>query len=597
MMRYVLIPLAVLLLLVVAAAVLLPLLIDEHKLLARAADELHKQTGATLTVQGDTRLTLFPTVGVSLKDAAITLPQAQQPDLHIGALEVGVRPLPLLSRKIEIDRIELDGVTLHIDAAQLPEHKTVRADQVAAGAGTALAVPAALNVRELLITGSRLEVVDGSSTTVVELNKLKAKNLNLAQQPIALELQLRKPGQKPLELSVQGTARLNLQSQQIMLEGVTSVLSGATPNPVTLHTSGSIDLTQEAGDLDVSLEQGSIQGTGKLHYANQASPRLNATVHFNQFDPALLVLAGPQALTAADKPQVSAARNETLPLETLRLIDTHAVADIDEVHFGVHTINKLHLELTGSGGVIDVSALRGELHGGELDGIAKLDATTDTAILTTGGTLSGVDIAKVLAATNSKPVLSGQATLKWLLHGSGRTSDELISALQGPIKLSTEAVVLPRISVEKLLCQTVALTNNESLKAPFPPDTQFKSLTADIELRNGAATLKSLNAALTGVALNGSGNYDLLKKDFSVDLKARLSQELEQADHACRVSKRLLAFDFPVECAGNVDSKPAKWCQVNVAQVLHELTDNDTRDKLEQKAGKMLDKLLNHDKN
>jgi len=518
MLRYILIPLSLLLLLLVAAALLVPVLVDEDKLLALAADELHAQTGATLVVNGETRLSLLPKLGVTLTDAAVTLPDMEQPDLRVRALEVGVRLLPLLSRKIEVDTIRLDGVSLRIDATRRQGASPVQADDVAAGAGTALAVPAALEVAQLLVTDSRLEWVDAASTTVVELARFEATHLNLAGQPISLQLQLRRPGDRPLELGMEGQVRLDQTFQHLDLDGVTMELSGATKAPIKLQASGDIDLAQGMANLDFGQAQ-----------------------------------------------------------------------------IGAHGVDHLHFELRSSGGVYDVTALRGELHRGALVATATLDTTGDATTLTTSGSLKNIDIASVLAASEVKPILAGHATLEWQLAGQGQTGDEMTTALHGPVNLTTESVTLKGTSVEHVLCQTVALSNKEALTATFSTDTQFDLLTADIEVAGGEAILHPLRAHVPGVTLTGDGRFDLRKQDFTASFNARLSNELEALDHACRVSKRLLAIDWPVKCKGNVTTEPTEWCKVETAKILRDLTLNEGRDKLEKKAGKLLDKLFNRE--
>jgi uncharacterized protein involved in outer membrane biogenesis len=61
MPRLILIPLILVALLVLAAIVLVPLFLDEEKVLEIASTQLREQTGATLTVGGDTsRCWAFP---------------------------------------------------------------------------------------------------------------------------------------------------------------------------------------------------------------------------------------------------------------------------------------------------------------------------------------------------------------------------------------------------------------------------------------------------------------------------------------------------------------------------------------------------------
>ena len=70
------------------------------------------------------------------------------------------------------------------------------------------------------------------------------------------------------------------------------------------------------------------------------------------------------------------------------------------------------------------------------------------------------------------------------------------------------------------------------------------------------------------------------------------SPELEQLDRACRVSKRLTAIDWPVNCKGNVSTDPAKWCSVDTQEILEDLAKSEGKRKLEKEAGKLLEKLF-----
>ena len=101
-----------------------------------------------------------------------------------------------------------------------------------------------------------------------------------------------------------------------------------------------------------------------------------------------------------------------------------------------------------------------------------------------------------------------------------------------------------------------------------------------------------LRAELPHIALKGTGAFDLLSQDFKATVKASLSPELEQLDHACRVSKRLTAIDWPVNCKGKVGTDPAKWCGVDTEEILEDLAKNEGKRRIEKEAGKLLDKLF-----
>ena len=611
MARIILIPLALILLLVVAAALLIPLFVDEDKILALAADTLQEQTGATLTVNGDTSLSLFPVLGVSLTDAAITLPEKSRPDARVRSLQIGVQILPLLSGRVEIDTFSLDGLSARIeseaeqkalDTSTLSDREldnfyaqrrqSLAAAGEAAGTEFALAVPLALNVNRLAITDAEIELVDaqGSAPSIIKITSLRASDLNLDGRAMPLAMALQVKGDQAVDVHLKGDILFAQQEQIASLDKLAITIAGATAQPLELLASGPIDLPRRIADLQLKLTTGATKGSGKLRYANFESPQIDSTLHLNLLDPALLALAGPEAAGAADSSGGDG--DAPLPLDAIRTIDTRAVLTIDEVRSGGHTIENVQARLRAVDGVVRLEKLSGDLYGGQLDARATFNGKHNTATLDTSGSVSNLDIARTLAAAESEAQVRGKAGLHWQLRSRGRTANELTAALNGPIKLDTDAVELQGTSVEKTLCQAVALTNKEKLTTVFPATTRFKTVAASIQLADGKARLQPLQAELNDVALTGNGKFNLMTEEFSATFKARLSPGLEELDHACRVSKRLVAIDWPVNCSGNVNTEPSNWCRVDTEQIITDLTVNEGKRKLEKEASKLLNKLF-----
>jgi uncharacterized protein involved in outer membrane biogenesis len=613
MLRLILISLSTLLLLLVAAVILVPVLLDKEELLELASEVLYEETGATLTVDGDIGLSLFPTVGVSLADAGLTMPGSEQPDLQAHSMEIGVQFIPLLFGNVQINTIRLDGMTARIesapkqaavdsgklsdeqlDAFYAARRKAIREADDAAGAELALAVPLALEVKHLVITDSRLELVDPTAhkSTVIELVRLETSGLNLDGKPIPLQLQLRVPGEPVIDVALDGNISLDQQTQVATLEAVKLIVGGVAAQPVKLQISGTIDLSRQVADLQLALELGETKGSGSLRYAGFESPQIDTSLQLNLLDPALFALAGPEAAAAASGDTPSTSGDEPLPLDAIRLIDTRADLRIDKARFDAHTVSDMRVKLRAVDGVIQITSLTGDLHGGKLDLQATFNGKHNTAKLKTAGSLTAMDIASALAAVESDPILTGTAGLNWQLHSKGRSVNELVAALSGPVKLRTEQVVLQEMSVEHMVCQAVALTNQEQLTATFPAYTKFQTLSAEIQLADGKARLRPLLAELPQIALVGTGAFDLLSQDFKASVKATLSPELEQLDRACRVSKRLTAIDWPVNCKGNVSTDPAKWCSVDTEEIIQDLAKNEGKRKLQKEANKLLKKLF-----
>ncbi|WP_116368777.1 AsmA family protein [Parahaliea mediterranea] len=623
MRRFLLFLLLTPILLIAAAALLVPLLVDEERLLAIAAEALEEKTGATLSVGGEASLRLLPRIALSMEQVELTLPGEGQPDLSAGRLDIGVKPLPLLSGEVQIQRLALERLLVTVPAgppapsvdtsdlsdAQLDAFYRERRKAIKAageGAGLALAAPMALEVAELNLRDSRLVLMAdaGQPDRIVEIKSLNATDLNLAGRPVPLSLALalpaNEPGGTPVALQLNATLRLDQNSQQLALDQFQAQVRGATAKPLDLTATGTVDLQRVVADLDLGLTLGSARGEGTLRFASFESPQIDADLHLNEFTPALLALAGPEA--AATKPASSDgatsegeredAGDAPLPLAPLRAIDTRAKLAIDSARFGNHEVSELRAQLRAVDGVLTLNRLSGQVHGGTLSASATLDAAHNQARLITSGKLDGVDLPQLLAALEAEPKLSGQASLNWQLATEGRSSNALRDALNGPVKIHTQDLVLKGLGIERMLCQTVALVNREQLAAELPADSAFEALTVDVQLADGKARLAPLRAELANIQLTGKGAAQLDSLDFKADFAARLDPGLAEVDPACRVNERYTAIDWPLECKGNLNGDAGDWCRVDSGEILEDLGKNEVQRKVKEEAGRLFDRLL-----
>ncbi len=104
----------VLVLLVAAAAVIIPLVVDPNDFKEEIADQVKQATGRDLTIEGDIGLSVFPWLGVELGSVALSQPEGfgDQPFAAVEHVQVRAKLMPLLERKLEVDRVQLNGLRL-----------------------------------------------------------------------------------------------------------------------------------------------------------------------------------------------------------------------------------------------------------------------------------------------------------------------------------------------------------------------------------------------------------------------------------------------------------------------------------------------------
>ena len=80
------------------------------------ADKVSEATGRALVFEGDISLSLFPWLGLKLGPLSLGNSEgfSAKRFAHVGAVNVRVKLLPLLQKKVEIDTIVIDGLTLNL---------------------------------------------------------------------------------------------------------------------------------------------------------------------------------------------------------------------------------------------------------------------------------------------------------------------------------------------------------------------------------------------------------------------------------------------------------------------------------------------------
>jgi len=107
---------AILVGLVVLAIIVLPMVVDPNDYKGVIADEVAKQTGRTLTIEGDIDLSVFPWLGLEIGPTQLSNAAGfkDQYMAQMEAVEVRVKLLPLLKKQLEVNTVRLTGLVLNL---------------------------------------------------------------------------------------------------------------------------------------------------------------------------------------------------------------------------------------------------------------------------------------------------------------------------------------------------------------------------------------------------------------------------------------------------------------------------------------------------
>ena len=243
------------------AAVLLAvwLLVNPNDFKPRIAAAVKAATGRELVLSGDLKLSVFPWIALELGPGSLGNPPgfSAEPFLSFNHAAVRVRVLPLLAQRLDVGRVELDGLDLRLlknaegrgnwqGLSQTPAAPAGAATQNHPSAGESLA-----GIASITVTHARLSYQD---LTVENIQLETGALASGAAVPVTLHLEAKRGGDSAsldarLDFSANSTdERLSLQALE--LDG--AVTLAGDPRPVKGR------FTAPAVDVDLAKQTLSV---------------------------------------------------------------------------------------------------------------------------------------------------------------------------------------------------------------------------------------------------------------------------------------------------------------------------------------------------
>ena len=315
-MKKLLIGIAVIVVLLVAAALAAPFFIPVDTYKGQLIAAVKQATGRDLTINGKVSLSIIPSLAVEAHDVAFSNPPgaASKNMATLSALELRLKLLPLLSRRVVLDELVLVDpvIALEVDKQGRPNWQFATAGSAAPAAHAApSAAPAATGGGANPLAGLSLNNVELKNGSISYLDRRGGQTFQLQQinvklslpdldsplkadgsavyrgEKLALQIDLAKPR---AFLDGSGTpVKLGLSSQPISF-GYTGTVTGSTPpkldGAVDLKIPSLRKLAQWAGTpLDAAgTGFGPLAISGKVSVAGNRIGFSNAALSLDQIN-------------------------------------------------------------------------------------------------------------------------------------------------------------------------------------------------------------------------------------------------------------------------------------------------------------------------
>lgn len=321
--------------LVVGAAIALPMLIDPQDIKDELSARVQEKTGRELSIPGEVELSVFPWLGASLGEVSLgNAPGFSAPVFaRTSKVDVRVKLMPLLDRRVEMDTVVVHGLTLNLERDEQGNANwddlaakgrgdaagsTASPGAAAQGSGAKGSTLAALSVGGLDVRDGTLSYSDvraGQSYTVRNLT-LKTGSLSLnAGQSMDLELGFDlNSTSPPMDGRVSATASVSLD-QSAALATIAGLVLNADLQGATLP-GGALSATLGAdAELDLDKQTLAVRNlraqvldliaTGTLNATGlDEAPAFSGDLDVAEFSPRKLLEGLGQSVPATADPQV-----------------------------------------------------------------------------------------------------------------------------------------------------------------------------------------------------------------------------------------------------------------------------------------------------
>ncbi|GGQ11645.1 AsmA family protein [Shewanella litoralis] len=567
--------LAIVLTLVVGITVYLTMFFDLNHFKPQIVDAVKKQTGRDLVITDDLSWSVFPSLGIKLGGISLSNPENFTPAsmLDVNEAVANVALMPLLSQKIEVDLLTLDGLTLNLVTQK--NGKTsfdgLSAEGASGEANAAAEIPATnqnsdaqaialqtLDIGGIELTNTNINLIDMASNTTqtFSLKSFTLGQFSLGQfADFAYEFSATLPDMS-VASSGQGQLKVDQALTHITIKDFTmshSAQGDSLPNKsVSAEMTTQIVMALDAKTIELQLTKLSamdIAATGdiKVNYANSI-PKIAMTLDVGDIDVDAL-------FPKQEAPVENSTNNtETVPstepdLTALNTIDLSVKMTAKSIKVSNMLTQNWQLTMAVNKGVLTLSSLTADLYEGKLALSAKLDGRKSVPTYQFDKKLTGVNIRPLLMDAAEIDLLSGQASLEVKGSGASLIPDNLKKNLDAAGKFdvsdgSLYGVNIPQMirSAQQKLKGDLSADSKEELK------TDFTSLTGSFTMKDAVVTNPDLAMAAPLIRLKGKGTANIASEALDYTLTTSVVGSLSGQGDA--VDESLKGVDIPLTIKG-----------------------------------------------
>ena len=472
---------------------------DPNQYKGQIADLVKEKTQRTLSIEGDIRLTLFPKLGVQLGKTRLSEFRSDQEFAGLDQMRVSLALLPLLSKQVVVDQIQLNG--LRVNLVKHREGRTNLADllgvEEVSTPAPAVTQPSAAPI-EFDIDGVKVRKAAVSWKDEAAGTEYTVSDFNLETGRVAPRVPVK------FELAAAFTASEPKMEVKFQCAGnVTADLKKQTLS----------------ADLTARIDESNVKA--KVDMTNFAAPFTRFDIAFDKLDVDRYLSPTEKRATSV-KPASARQAEQPINFSPIKKLSLAGSLRIDHLVASNVKAQNVQMDVEARDGRLEVNSLSADLYQGSTKGTASVNANNNQ--LAIKQSLSGVSIGPLLRDALNQDLLDGRGNVALDVTTTGNTVSAIKKSLNGTVALSLKDGALKGINLAQSLRNAKAMftggTRDSEQAATAGEKTDFSELSASFLVREGVAHNDDLLAKSPFLRLTGAGDINIAKGSLNYLAKA-----------------------------------------------------------------------------
>jgi AsmA protein len=286
--KFVVLPLAGIVIIVVAIGAYIAATFDPNQYKAQIVQAVKDKTKRTLKLDGDIKLSLFPSIGATLGKVSLSEFGSDQEFAGVEDFRVSLKLMPLLSKELVVDTIEIKNLRANLVRGKDGKFSLddLTGGDKAAPAAKSGGPPVKIDIDHVTFENANITYVDHATGAKYALSKLNLKTGRVAGGvPGKIDLAFTAQSDKPklnVEVALKTTLTFDLEKQHYALEGLDFSAKGAAAGISNLVAGAKGDVDARLATKEFLVSKLAITATGKPEGGGDLNvkfdvPRLDVT--------------------------------------------------------------------------------------------------------------------------------------------------------------------------------------------------------------------------------------------------------------------------------------------------------------------------------